>query len=298
VQPILDRLCVRCHDNDRRDGGVTLSGDRGPLFSLSYYTLTARDLFADGRNGPGNRPPRDIGSSASRLMKLIDGSHHGAKATARERHTIRLWIETGATYPGTYAALGTGMIGGFEIVDRSIRMDRSDADWPSTQASMEAIQRRCAGCHDERKPLPLCCSHLVGPGGWGKAFSGTPPWVAWAPQDIRRRWSRDLFFNLTRPEKSLLLLAPLAKTAGGLECCGKPVFADMADADYGNILAAIGDAKAKLDAIKRFDMPGFRPRDEWVRQMQRYGVLPAGAGDGGPIDVYATERRYWASLWP
>ena len=44
------------------------------MFSLSYFSITAHSLVADGRNGLGNRPPRDIGSSASRLMQLMDGS--------------------------------------------------------------------------------------------------------------------------------------------------------------------------------------------------------------------------------
>ncbi|MFA5193776.1 MAG: hypothetical protein WC740_23955, partial [Verrucomicrobiia bacterium] len=297
VQPILNRRCLPCHDCDRHDGSVTLSGDRGPIFSLSYYTITARSLVADGRNGMGNRPPRSIGSSASRLLKLMDGSHHGAKASDRELRTVRLWIETGATYPGTYAALGTGMVGGFEIVDRSIRMDQSDADWPSTKLSVEALKRRCGGCHDAQKPLPLHCSHLVGPGGWGRAFTGAPPWTDLTPDDVRRRWSRDLFYNLSRPDKSLILLAPLAKSAGGLERCGTPVFASASDADYQRVLLAIQDAKARLDQIKRFDMPGFRPRAEWVRSMQRFGILPADATPDTPIDVYATERRYWESFW-
>ena len=176
VQPILNRLCLPCHDCDRHKGGVTLSGDRGPMFSLSYYTITARSLVADGRNAYGNRPPRSIGSSASPLMTLIDGSHHDAKASEHERRMIRLWIETGATYPGTYAALGTGMIGGFEIIDRLIRLDRSDLEWPSTQASMKALERRCGSCHDQAKPLPLSCSHLLGPNHMYRSLAGTPPW--------------------------------------------------------------------------------------------------------------------------
>ncbi len=298
IQPILDRHCVKCHDEDRRDGGVSLSGDRGPIFSISYYTMTARELVADGRNGFGNRPPRSIGSSASRLLKLADGSHYDAKPSDLERKTLRLWIDSGATYPGTYAALGTGMVGGFEIVDRSIRLDRSDTEWPSTKAAVEALQHRCGECHQGDKPLALSVSHVTGPGSWGTAFTGSPPWVAMSPNDVRRRWSRHLQYNLTRPDKSLILLAPLAKKAGGLESCGKPIFADTREADYRKVLAAIQDAKAKLDQIKRFDMPGFRPRDEYAQEMKRYGILPADLPTDARIDVYATDRAYWESLWP
>ena len=63
IQPILDRHCVRCHNCDKRDGGVILTGDRGPMFSHSYYTLTYLRQFVDGRNDPrSNLPPRAIGA--------------------------------------------------------------------------------------------------------------------------------------------------------------------------------------------------------------------------------------------
>ncbi len=48
---------------------------------------------------------------------------------------------------------------------------------------------------------------------------------------------------------------------------------------------------------QRFDMPRFQPRAEYVREMRRYGILPADAGRDKPIDVYATDRAYWQSLW-
>ena len=44
-------------------------------------------------------------------------------------------------------------------------------------------------------------------------------------------------------------------------------------------------------------MPGFLPRPQYVREMKRYGVLPADQPDDTPIDVYATDQAYWRSLW-
>ena len=77
IQPILDRHCVRCHDTDRHDadfgpraGGVLLAGDRGPFFSHSFWMLTVRGQFSDGRNLPrSNYAPRTLGSAASPLLK-------------------------------------------------------------------------------------------------------------------------------------------------------------------------------------------------------------------------------------
>ena len=181
------------------------------------------------------------------MLRYLRGDHYDARLTEREQRIVRLWLDSGAPYPGTYAALGTGMVGGFEIIDRSIRLDRSDLAWPSVQRAVEALQRRCVICHDEHKPLPLSPSHLVGPGGWGAAFDGAPPWVDLTPDDLRRRWSRDLFYNLSYPDKSVLLLAPLAKSAGGFESCGKAVFANTDDPDYSLILASIRAGRDQLN---------------------------------------------------
>ena len=50
----------------------------------------------------------------------------------------------------------------------------------------------------------------------------------------------------------------------------------------------------RLEEIKRFDMPGFRPRPEYVREMKRYRVLPPEFDPSrDPLDVYRVERTYW-----
>jgi len=108
VQPILDKHCTECHGGAKPDGGVDLtmrpSGRR--IFPISYVTLlTTRGLVAHGHDADGNRPPRSIGSSASRLMKLVEPSHYDVTLNAAERRLVRLWIETGAAYPGTCAAM-------------------------------------------------------------------------------------------------------------------------------------------------------------------------------------------------
>jgi hypothetical protein len=287
VQPILDRHCVRCHSFDRRAGHIVLSGDRGPLYSHSYIALTVRNQFADGRNRPqSNYPPRTLGSSASPLLAMLEPAHYGVQVTEQEKTVVRLWIDTGAAYPGTYAALGSGMVGGYA----QNHLDWQDLQWASTQAAQEALTRRCGACHTGRRALPLSVSD----------DQGMPPWRGMTPDDPRRQFSRHLLYNLTRPEKSPLLLAPLARAAGGYGACtknGPAPFASAADPDYQKILAAIDEARRQLQAIKRFDMPGFRPRPEWVREMKRYGMLPADLPAAAALDVYAVERRYWESLW-
>ncbi len=110
------------------------------------------------------------------------------------------------------------------------------------------------------------------------------------------RFSRHMLFNLSRPQQSLLLLAPLSKESGGHATCKAPVFTTTEDADYRQLLLAIQTAKRHLDKIKRFDMPGFRPSPHYVREMKRYAILPEDHGPDDPIDVYETDRAYWRSL--
>ncbi|MCP4263514.1 MAG: hypothetical protein GY774_39310 [Planctomycetes bacterium] len=296
IQPILDKHCLSCHgyepteNGGPRAGGVILSGDRGPFYSHSYYTLTNRRQFIDGRNQPkSNLAPRTIGSSASPLMKKFNGSHYNVTATKHELDMIRYWIESGAPYPGTYAALGCGMIGGYA----ENKQDVSDQHWPSTISAAEVIQRRCIQCHDKSFPLPLALSDN----------KNIPPWNAQPGYVLRH-----LVYNLTHPEKSLMLLAPLSKETGGYGLCKsgskktsqtetEAVFTDTNNLDYQKILALCIAGKRHLDKIKRFDMPDFLPRPAYLREMKRYGILPMDITDNAAIDVYATDRDYWQSLW-
>ena len=76
------------------------------------------------------------------------------------------------------------------------------------------------------------------------------------------------------------------------------IFTSTSDPDYHKILVHLNAARQKLDEIKRFDMPGFKPNEHYVREMKRYGVLPAIFDlSKDPINVYETDKRYWQSMW-
>jgi len=294
VQPVLDALCGDCHGLERTArggpyaGSLLLTGDRGPMFSHAYFNMTVRRLFSDNRNrAVSNLPPRAVGSPASRILGMLDGTHHGVKADERQKTILRLWIDSGAPYPGTYAALGGGSIGGY-FENRQVVTDH---DWPTMRPAAETIHRRCASCHQGDMALPRALSDERNVSFWRFAID-----------DPRLRLSRHIVFNLTRPEKSMLLLAPLAREAGGLARCrdagGQPavVFADTSDPDYGRLLEMVKAGKRKLEEITRFDMPGFRPPAPYLREMRRYGILPPDHGDDDPVDPYALDRRYWDSF--
>ena len=304
IQPILDRHCVSCHNVKQRKGGLILSGDHGPLYSHGYYMLTIRRQFADGRNTKlANLSPYQIGAVASPLMKTLRG-HYGTELSDGEIRKIRYWIETGAPYPGTYAALGTGMIGGYY---KTSNEGEHINQWPEVKEAAATMSRRCAGCHTGRLALPNgpCDDRPEEDPYWICGDRNAERWKA-AATLVRLRLSRHMLYNFTRPEDSILLLAPLAQADGGYAIPTRdtipgacPVtFRSTQDADYQKILRSIRRVSDELNRIKRFDMAGFKPRPEYLREMKRYGILPARFDDQeDTADPYLLDEKYWRSLW-
>jgi hypothetical protein len=278
IQPIWDKHCVSCHSAEEPSGRVVLTGDYNEWFTQSYYALFAYDQIRDmmGRyltEFRGHRP-YGFGTGASPLMQKIDGSHYDVKLTRREHDTVRLWIEASAYFAGTYAVYNhsenavAGALANSYRVEIGKPLDR-------------IVYNRCLWCHDSAASM----GRRVRKGKMNQP---------------KHCWN---LYNLSYPEKSMILLAPLAEEAGGYGWCkdnyGQAVgFRDTSDPDYQKILAAIRAAKARQEKAGRYDMPGARPNEHYVRWMKRFGVLPESfdlAKD--TIDPYETDRAYWRSLW-
>jgi hypothetical protein len=287
IQPILDRHCVKCHGFDSPKppaGGVALNGDRTTaghrnpgVFTHGYCALFARDQIVFDVEGLGNNPPRSLGTGASPLMSKIDGTHHKVTLSPEERRMIHWWVDSDAHFAGTAAWNAREW--------QSLVSDLSKAD--------EVFRRRrCVQCH--RLSMDA---------------------ADWRIGDSR--FSTAGMYNLTRPEKSRVLLAPLARGAGGWDVCkpvlkgavgptpptvdakAPPVFAAREDADYQTVLAALRAVRERLDRRTTPDMPNYRPDEQYVREMKRYGILPATfdlARD--PINVFDVDAAYWRSFWP
>jgi|GEM_PF-2878588 len=113
------------------------------------------------------------------------------------------------------------------------------------RANLKAVyDRRCASCHDEpnRPDTPSFLDYYSihvhtgpRPGQWGIAESAM----------------RVRHLNLSHPERSAALQAPLEKDAGGWGLCGgkdaKPIFRDTTDADYRQILEALKSGVVRRD---------------------------------------------------
>jgi hypothetical protein len=279
IQPIWDRHCVRCHNTDRMDGGITISGDRGIAYSHSIVSLVGLGHVSTVRcRGNANPPPRSIGSPASRLLDLLRGDHYRARLSDDEYRLVLRRIDVGAPYLSTYATEGTGFYKRFELPP-------------------DVLGRRCASCHGKQQ-RPGEHRVLLNPARVAALEEGS--------KNRRLEQGRDvlvnsLLVNLTHPEKSLVLRAPLKKKAGRLELCktrsgsSAVVFADAHDADYQAILEAIVEVRPLVNSL---ELPGFQPHKSYFREMMRYGVLPQ---DFDPetdrCDYYELDQRYWSQQY-
>jgi len=284
IQPILDARCVSCHSYEKREGRVALTDDLGPTWSISYYTLLAAGQVADGRNGLGNQKPRTIGSCASELMAKIDGSHYDVTLTGDEWRTVWLWLESGAPYAGTYAAL------------RNAEEQRRQGIAHAVMRT-PIMNRTCRQCHGRNKtapPLPATLSEEERR-AWVREH-GLAPHERIVREDDSR-FSPHVLLNMSRPECSPMVLGPLPEAAGGWGTCAHQ-FTGPEDPNYVQLLTALRDSKQRYDTIPRFGTPDFKPNAQYVREMKRFGVLPASfdlARD--EIDVFETDQRYWELFW-
>ncbi len=139
-------------------------------------------------------------------------------------------------------------------------------------------QRRCGSCHS----------------------SGFPT----NKDDPRTHW----LYNLDAPARSVVLLAPLEKEAGGWGLCrakagannkpAPPIFGNTQDADYRQILNNVTQLHRQLQGNQRYDMPGFVPHPAYLSEMRRFGVLPEEyEWTGPPEEMWRIDRAYWESLW-
>ncbi len=282
VQPVMDRNCVSCHNPDRKGGPagrVLLTGDRTEWFSQSYYSLCAYEQvsYMQGRYNYEHREhePYGFGSGASGIMKKIDGHHHGVQMSARDRDVIRLWIESSCTFPGTYAVWNTP--------ESAVAGAQQNVNTVKIGAPLEGIvYNRCLVCHDSEAMMGRRVRNRV------------------RMNEPKHCWN---LYDLSYPEKSMILNAPLCSAAGGWGWCKEAygrevVFFSKDDRDYQAILGAIKAASARQIANKslRPDLPGFVPNPHYVRWMKTWGVLPSDA-KAEDVNAFETDRCYFESLW-
>jgi hypothetical protein len=134
------------------------------------------------------------------------------------------------------------------------------------------------------------------------------------PGELHQRWQTgrnrlmDRWYNISRPEKSLALLAPLSKEAGGLGLCQQReakqlerdksappavVFKSKDDPAYLALLKAIEDGADMAKRVPAYYEKAYKAPRAYVDEMQRFGVLPENV-DPQSIDLFKTDEKYYS----
>lgn len=101
IQPILDRACVACHNNENAAGGKNFTGGRfNNLYKFSDSYLDFHPYFY--RQGPEADMyvlvPYEFNASNSEMVQMLENGHHGVKLTDKEWKTLYNWIDFNTPY--------------------------------------------------------------------------------------------------------------------------------------------------------------------------------------------------------
>jgi hypothetical protein len=237
VQPVLDRYCISCH-NEKDPAGLDLRGDRTNWFSLAYENLRPY-VNPIGPQGSAEIPkPKSQGAVASRLIAMLQSGHEGVHLDDESMDRIVTWIDLNVPYYDNTAITRPSHVALSNEVTGSGRAVVANA-----KPLWNALGNRCQACH---------------PGGFRIDPAAAPCQVPELPETLVTP-----ILNLTHPEQSRILTAPLAQSAGGFQRCGQTVFADRQDAVYRAALRVIQGWHEELVTRPREDMPGFVPCDAY-----------------------------------
>jgi hypothetical protein len=215
------------------------------------------------------------------LLRKLEGGHHNAKASREDWLKVWAWTEAAAPFCGTYGGL------------RNQKQQDTKAGVFASQGS-GVLQRRCYSCHNPNGKGPQ--NRLVEPFDWEQRRklmnrpTGQHERLV-LKDDPARYFSWEVLINATRPEKSAVLLAPLAKDAGGWEICPN-VFESKDDRDYRIMSTAAANWQAEWKKSHVFGSPTFQVNSQYIREMVRFGILPKDT-HAKDVDPYETDRRYW-----
>ncbi|MDO4587290.1 MAG: hypothetical protein Q4C95_08340 [Planctomycetia bacterium] len=120
VQPIWDKHCIECHNDERTDGQINLTGTPDREFTKSYYALCVdkNQFWGDNGKDPtraanawiprfGGRntiqvtePGGQYGSLGCRLIQMIKNGHENVQLSADEMRRLATWVDMNAIFYG------------------------------------------------------------------------------------------------------------------------------------------------------------------------------------------------------
>ncbi len=235
VQPVLDRYCGECHSGANPKGKVDLSGDITDFFNVSYETL------ARGRRQSGEA------QWESPYVSWIP-SYNGF-----EQNILKIDPES---WGSPKSKLADVVLANHPDAEGQPRFDMDDA---SRRRILAWIDLNVPYYGSSETTLPdNPGSRRLYPGDLDKVLADVAARRC-AECHEKGRTPRPFWIRITNPQLNSFLRAPLAKSAGGSEACGRAVFASTDDTDYQAILKTFAPVLAQLREHPRMDMPGARP---------------------------------------
>jgi len=258
VQPVLDKYCTKCHSGPTPDGQLDLSGDKTRYFNMAYNQLIEMGwvhyVAMDNADYERN-VPKTYGSIVSRLCDYLDKPHQDVIVPPEDRRTVYAWIDANVPYYGVY-----------HYTDGTVRGARDrwyahkKGQWLERDF-LPVFRRRCYECHAQQIDISQAWEGVTHQTVTSKVWNGIAlmahGFAHWDPYTTLYGPAQRI--NLTHPEFSQVLTAPLPKQAGGLGLCqpreGMPrPFADHSDPDYQAMLQALRRGRETLTANPRVDM--------------------------------------------
>jgi hypothetical protein len=110
VQPVLDRNCVECHQQEGAvDLGGVVEGDRGWTRSYEnlaraygFYYHVRKGSINTGIHGGSRTIPGQFGARASELLEYMDDRHYGVELSDEDYHRLTLWLDCNSEFLGSY----------------------------------------------------------------------------------------------------------------------------------------------------------------------------------------------------
>jgi hypothetical protein len=108
VQPVLDKYCAGCHNEDKPEGRkLNLTGGTGIVFNRSYCELWAKHWIKVVGSGPARHlEAKSWGAVASRVYPFLTANHEGINLKEKDPAAFRKvveWIDLNAPYYPDYA---------------------------------------------------------------------------------------------------------------------------------------------------------------------------------------------------
>ena len=104
VQPVLDKFCVGCHNDQPRDGKqlVDLRQDDVRSFSRAYKVLQAHVRRPGPESDYHMFPPAEYHANTSPLIQMLAKGHYGVKLDREADERLSAWIDLNVPYYGTW----------------------------------------------------------------------------------------------------------------------------------------------------------------------------------------------------